>query len=103
MVKEDIVSYLAGLSFIMDMHEKLGTTKNPLLTAEFERGHKNLIETLQKEKEDEARNRKDNDERREDRPRSGQSIRDGSEPDRRGGGVSSSDPVRREGRDGTES
>lgn len=74
---QDQVAHLANLTFIMDFHEKLGTTKNPLIVQEFERGHAELVKALE-EKENETRNRKDDGIRHEagaDQPRSQPRVR----------------------------
>lgn len=72
----DLAAHLANLTFIMDHHEKLGTTKNLVLVREFQYCHQDLLDQL--EKDHEARKRQDDKQRREDRadlahgrPRSG--------------------------------
>lgn len=68
MNKQELVAHLANLTFIMDVHERLGTTKNKFLVAEFMGRQEELHTILEKEQEDEARKRKLDDERRKDRP-----------------------------------
>ena len=51
MNKYELVAYLANLTFIFDFHERMGTTKNPLLLADFARHHALLLEALKKEQE----------------------------------------------------
>lgn len=67
MTKVDLVAYLANITFIMDHHERLGTTKNKFLIAEFMARQGELHTMLQKEQEDEARNRKQQSQRNESR------------------------------------
>ena len=55
MTKYDLVEYMANLLMIFDHHESLGTTKSSVLLSEFEGAQKELIEMIQKEKDDEAR------------------------------------------------
>lgn len=56
MTIEDRVAYITGLTFIMDFHEKLGTTKSPLIIREFQRETEQLVKDLEtKEKELETR------------------------------------------------
>lgn len=52
----DCIAALASLTMVMDYHEKLGTTKNPLIVAEFIRLHEELLTTLEKENEARKRN-----------------------------------------------
>lgn len=42
-----IVQHLANMTFIFDMHEKLGTVKSPLLMKEFEAATKALTKALE--------------------------------------------------------
>ena len=58
MTKIELAGYLADLSFIMDHHEKLGTTKNPVIVAEFVRCHEALVQLIKEENSNEARKRK---------------------------------------------
>jgi len=55
MDKYELSNYMANLTFIMDFHEKLGTTKNPFIVAEFEKLHGELVGKLQQENRNEAR------------------------------------------------
>lgn len=48
---ESRVSHLANLTFLMDFHERLGTTKNKYLLAEFHKENEELEKEL-KEKHD---------------------------------------------------
>lgn len=73
MTIEDRVAYITGLTFIMDFHEKLGTTKSPLIIREFQRETEQLVKDLEtKEKELETRSserqRDDGSEERTNRP-----------------------------------
>ena len=55
MDKYELAGYLANLTFVMDFHEKLGTSKNPHIVKEFRKHHDLLTDKLRKENEDEAR------------------------------------------------
>lgn len=69
MTKYDLTTHLANLTFIMDTHEKLGTTKNTALVNEFHYCHDDLVRTLEKDHEA----RKSADERKRlDEDRAGQ-------------------------------
>jgi len=57
-----MAAHLANLTFIMDFHDRLDTTKNPFVVAEFQAMHEEFVQQL--EKDDEARKR-DNDSQRD--------------------------------------
>lgn len=52
MTIEERVAHLANMTFVMDFHEKLGTTKNPFVVREFQRLHKELADELEKKEKD---------------------------------------------------
>lgn len=81
---EDRVAYITGLTFIMDFHEKLGTTKSPLIIREFQRETEQLVKDLEtKEKELETRSsERQRDDGSEERTNRARSLSGGSIPDR---------------------
>ena len=46
MDKYELAGYLANLTFVMDFHEKLGTSKNPDMVKEFRKHHDLLTDKL---------------------------------------------------------
>lgn len=55
---EALATHMANLTFVMDFHEKMGTSRNPTIGREFQRCHDRLIHLLE-EKEDAARKSRD--------------------------------------------
>lgn len=62
--KFELMAYLANMTFVMDAHEKIGTTKNLLIVNEFNFVHDDLLKLL--EKDHEARKRNDDTKRAQD-------------------------------------
>lgn len=88
MTSPEIIAFLSDITVILDYHEKMGTSKNPFIVAEFTHWHAELLKQL--EKEHETRNRNVSPRRPEagtdlsrDQPRSGLTAR---EPRREQGG-----------------
>lgn len=67
MDKIALVAHLANITFIMDYHQRLGTTVNPLIAVEFTEQEKVLHGILKQEQEDEARSRSEPIRKSEDR------------------------------------
>lgn len=75
-----IVQHLANITFIFDMHEKLGTTKSPLLVWEWQQAEQALQKAIA-EKQD-ARKNEQRDGINQDRTDPARKLPEGSGTDR---------------------